>query len=97
MGELDGKPFMNVVKVKYGSADVEKAIELVSLWEDHLRDPSWHPYKVVMVGETHKVCFLPTIHHLFMLSLYCLIRSLMISCLRLRRQALHLASQISMN
>ncbi|KAH6828371.1 hypothetical protein C2S53_014147 [Perilla frutescens var. hirtella] len=54
MGELDGKPFMNAVKVKYGSADLEKARELCSLWEDYLRDPSWHPYKVVMVGEKHE-------------------------------------------
>lgn len=51
MGELDGKPFMNWSKLKYGSAQFEKAVELCSLWEDYLRDPSWHPYKVVMVGE----------------------------------------------
>ncbi|KAG5516557.1 hypothetical protein RHGRI_037314 [Rhododendron griersonianum] len=24
------------------------------LWEDYLRDPSWHPFKVISVGECHK-------------------------------------------
>ncbi|KAI8535931.1 hypothetical protein RHMOL_Rhmol10G0214100 [Rhododendron molle] len=24
------------------------------LWEDYLRDPSWHPFKVISVGEGHK-------------------------------------------
>lgn len=54
MGEVAGKPFMNFTKVKYGYAQLEKAKELCSLWEDHLRNPSWHPYKVVMVGEEHE-------------------------------------------
>lgn len=54
MGEVAGKPFMNFTKVKYGYAQLEKAVELCSLWEDHLRNPSWHPYKVVMVGEEHE-------------------------------------------
>lgn len=54
MGAVDGKPFMNSIKMKCGSEDLEKAMELCSLWEDHLRDPSWHPYKVVMVGEKHE-------------------------------------------
>lgn len=63
---------MNAVKVKYGSADLEKAMELCSVWEDHLRDPSWHPYKVVMVGEKHEVCFFALVHDKFTLSPYCL-------------------------
>ncbi|XP_047977567.1 protein INVOLVED IN DE NOVO 2-like [Salvia hispanica] len=50
MGDLDEKPFINLVKVKYGNADAEKALELVSLWEDHLRDSYWHPYKVKVEG-----------------------------------------------
>lgn len=54
MGEVATKPFMNCTKVKYGSAQLEKAMELCSLWEDHLRNPSWHPYKVVLVGEKHE-------------------------------------------
>ncbi|KAL9171005.1 hypothetical protein ABFS82_04G182000 [Erythranthe guttata] len=55
MGELDGKPFVKAAKIKYaGEDEITKAMELCSLWEDHLRDPSWHPYKVVMEGGAHK-------------------------------------------
>ncbi|KAK6163215.1 hypothetical protein DH2020_000079 [Rehmannia glutinosa] len=55
MGELDGKPFVKAVKTKYAGEDViAKAMELCSLWEDYLRDPSWHPYKLVMIGGTFK-------------------------------------------
>ncbi|KAI3450386.1 hypothetical protein Pfo_007051 [Paulownia fortunei] len=55
MGELDGKPFVKAAKIKYSGEDlIAKAMELCSLWEGYLRDPSWHPYKVIMVGGTHK-------------------------------------------
>ncbi|KAK4408816.1 Factor of DNA methylation 4 [Sesamum angolense] len=55
MGELDGKPFVKAANMKYGGEDVTvKAMQLCSLWEDYLRDPSWHPYKVVMDGGTPK-------------------------------------------
>ncbi|CAK9169675.1 unnamed protein product [Ilex paraguariensis] len=57
MGELDQKPFLDVAKRKYPDkiAD-DKALELCSLWESYLRDPHWHPFKVVAVegGEDHK-------------------------------------------
>ncbi|KAH7851402.1 hypothetical protein Vadar_011103 [Vaccinium darrowii] len=55
MGELDDKPFHAAAKRKYaGEEVVEKAMELCSLWEDYLRDPSWHPFKVISVGEGHQ-------------------------------------------
>ncbi|KAL8479062.1 hypothetical protein ACS0TY_030820 [Phlomoides rotata] len=55
MGEVEGKPFMEAAKKKYGAEDAaEKAAELCSLWEDHIRDSSWHPYKMVMEGGSHK-------------------------------------------
>lgn len=58
MGELDGKPFVKAAKTKYaGEDEIAKAMEHCSLWEDYLRDPSWHPYKVIMVGGSPKVCF----------------------------------------
>ncbi|GAB4833701.1 hypothetical protein Ancab_031948 [Ancistrocladus abbreviatus] len=48
MGELDGKPFQVATKRKFSADEApEKAVEVCSLWEDHLRDPSWHPFKVV--------------------------------------------------
>nr|GEV81158.1 putative domain XH, zinc finger-XS domain protein [Tanacetum cinerariifolium] len=50
MGELDEKPFIVAAK-RQGSSreDVENAIKLASLWQKHLGNPSWHPFKVVTV------------------------------------------------
>lgn len=49
MGDLDIKPFHAASKIKYTSEEVEeKTLELCSIWEDNLRDPSWHPFKVIM-------------------------------------------------
>lgn len=64
MGDLDAKPFGKAAKEKYrGKDSLEKAMEVCSLWEDHIRDSNWHPYKMVMEGETHKVCLLKIMHH----------------------------------
>ncbi|XP_051116407.1 protein INVOLVED IN DE NOVO 2 [Andrographis paniculata] len=52
MGELDSRPFHEAMKRKYTEAEAdERASELVSLWEEYLRDPEWHPLKVVTFGE----------------------------------------------
>ncbi|XP_061340680.1 factor of DNA methylation 4-like [Gastrolobium bilobum] len=49
MGELDGKPFEKAAKRKFANDEVNvKAVELCSRWEAYLRDPSWHPYKVLL-------------------------------------------------
>ncbi|GAV78265.1 XH domain-containing protein [Cephalotus follicularis] len=49
MGKLDGKPFHIAMKRKYSDKDAdEKAVEELSLWEDHLKDPSWHPFKIIL-------------------------------------------------
>ncbi|KAJ8559528.1 hypothetical protein K7X08_003586 [Anisodus acutangulus] len=53
MGELNEKPFHAAAKKMFNSEEAaEKAVELCSLWEDHLRDPSWHPYKVIQKGQS---------------------------------------------
>ncbi|GMP49353.1 hypothetical protein CsSME_00016365 [Camellia sinensis var. sinensis] len=55
MGELDNKPFQTAAKRKYAVREAElKAIELCSLWEGYLRDPNWHPFKVIPVEGDHK-------------------------------------------
>lgn len=57
MGDLNEKQFHVAAKRKYPAEEAEeKAMELASLWDDKLRDPSWHPFKVIMVGGDHKVC-----------------------------------------
>ncbi|KAF2948383.1 hypothetical protein DAI22_01g032900 [Oryza sativa Japonica Group] len=57
MGELDEKPFQNACKRKYGNDDYEtKAAELVSSWQEEIKKPSWHPYKIITVdGEDKEV------------------------------------------
>ncbi|KAE7995202.1 hypothetical protein FH972_000027 [Carpinus fangiana] len=59
MGELDIKPFRIATKRKHSNeeSDDERAVELCSLWEDYLRDPSWHPFKIIMdrVGNAKEV------------------------------------------
>ncbi|KAI3514139.1 hypothetical protein L1887_12458 [Cichorium endivia] len=48
MGELDEKPF--IVSAKRRCLSEEDAIRIACLWADHLRDPSWHPFKVITIG-----------------------------------------------
>ncbi|XP_071706181.1 protein INVOLVED IN DE NOVO 2-like [Rutidosis leptorrhynchoides] len=48
MGELENKPFLDAMKMKYGDMDAEdRASEMCSLWEEYLRDPNWHPFKML--------------------------------------------------
>uniref|UniRef100_A0A2N9GVG9 Factor of DNA methylation 1-5/IDN2 domain-containing protein n=1 Tax=Fagus sylvatica TaxID=28930 RepID=A0A2N9GVG9_FAGSY len=55
MGELDSKPFHDAMKRKYNEEDAEdRASELCSLWEEYLKDPDWHPFKVIMVDGKHQ-------------------------------------------
>lgn len=50
MGELDNKPFHEAMKRKYNEEEAyERASELCSLWEEYLRDPDWHPFKVIPI------------------------------------------------
>jgi len=58
MGELDEKPFYNACKRKYGNDDYQtKAAELLSSWQEELKKPSWHPFKVVHDNGEDKVLF----------------------------------------
>lgn len=56
MGEIDVKPFQNACKLKYSPDEVEvQAITECSAWQEHLKDPDWHPFKVIDAGGEHKV------------------------------------------
>ncbi|TQE11900.1 hypothetical protein C1H46_002534 [Malus baccata] len=52
MGELDNKPFRSALKrpcpSKRGAGLDDKAKKLCSLWEQHLRDPNWQPFRIIM-------------------------------------------------
>nr|QDC18035.1 involved in de novo 2-like A [Hypericum perforatum] len=50
MGELSTKPFHDAMKKMYSEEEAwEKASELCSLWEERLKEPDWHPFKVVTI------------------------------------------------
>ncbi|KAG6600994.1 Protein INVOLVED IN DE NOVO 2, partial [Cucurbita argyrosperma subsp. sororia] len=50
MGELDTKPFHEAMKKIYNEEEAdERASELCSLWAEYLKDPDWHPFKVIKV------------------------------------------------
>ena len=58
MGEMDDVPFKNAAKRMFRRKEITvKAVELCSQWEDHLRDPNWHPFKIVKTDDSkgHKV------------------------------------------
>lgn len=49
MGELDSKPFVAAMK-RCCKKDVQyEAVEMCSLWNKHIRDPHWYPFKVIEV------------------------------------------------
>ena len=56
MGDLELEPFYRAAKRKYYDPEAEeKAAELCSIWEDCLKDSSWHPFKIVMDKEGNYV------------------------------------------
>jgi hypothetical protein len=56
MGELDEKPFVLSCKQRYGEDAELKAAEFVCMWQEHVKDPNWHPFKIVNTGSNTEVC-----------------------------------------
>ncbi|XAR50484.1 hypothetical protein NMG60_11004826 [Bertholletia excelsa] len=55
MGEIDMKPFHNTCKARFPPSEAEmKALELCSLWQERMKNPNWHPFKITTEGENHK-------------------------------------------
>ncbi|XAR60598.1 hypothetical protein NMG60_11034037 [Bertholletia excelsa] len=52
MGELNFKPFQIAANRRHGDVEAaSKAMELHSLWENYIRDPSWYPFKKIKRGK----------------------------------------------
>ncbi|XP_050232841.1 factor of DNA methylation 1 [Mercurialis annua] len=50
MGEIDEKPFHNTCKKKFPPDEAQvHAVALCSLWQEHMKDPNWYPFKVISV------------------------------------------------
>uniref|UniRef100_A0ACD5VJF9 Uncharacterized protein n=1 Tax=Avena sativa TaxID=4498 RepID=A0ACD5VJF9_AVESA len=55
MGELDVEAFSNACRRNLSKEDAEvTAAILCSKWEAEIRNPEWHPFRVIMVGEMEK-------------------------------------------
>ncbi|KAJ8770980.1 hypothetical protein K2173_022881 [Erythroxylum novogranatense] len=48
MGELDGTVFYNAMKEQFPKEEAKlKAVELCSIWENHIRDSGWFPFRII--------------------------------------------------
>ena len=48
MGEINEKTFVNECKKRFKGDDVlTKAGVGCSMWQENLKDPAWHPFKIV--------------------------------------------------
>ncbi|KAJ9548801.1 hypothetical protein OSB04_021344 [Centaurea solstitialis] len=54
MGDLDVKPFEAAAKKRGSVKGAQDAIKLASSWEERLRDPNWHPFKITTVNGDSK-------------------------------------------
>uniref|UniRef100_A0A0D9Y373 Factor of DNA methylation 1-5/IDN2 domain-containing protein n=1 Tax=Oryza glumipatula TaxID=40148 RepID=A0A0D9Y373_9ORYZ len=55
MGELDERPFHLACKRKHREDDPRgKAAMLISYWQEELKNPSWHPFKIIQVDGEDK-------------------------------------------
>lgn len=58
MGEMNDIPFRKAAKKMFSGKEVElKATQLCSEWEGRVKDPNWHPFKIVEAEDCdgHKV------------------------------------------
>lgn len=50
MGEIDPIPFVSACEQRYPTEAMDKSAELCSLWQENIKDPEWHPFKVLQLG-----------------------------------------------
>ena len=59
MGELDIEPFVEAMKRRNSKDSRYEAVQKCSIWSKNIRDPHWHPFKIVNVeGKTKAWSFL---------------------------------------
>lgn len=58
MGEIDQKAFHNACKERSLEDPSLQATTLCSLWQENLKDPGWHPFKIINAEGTTKVKFI---------------------------------------
>ncbi|XP_023919586.2 factor of DNA methylation 1 isoform X2 [Quercus suber] len=57
MGEIDQKAFQDACKERFHIEEANlQASMLCSLWQENLKDPGWHPFKIVHInGDTQEI------------------------------------------
>lgn len=56
MGEIDEKAFVNECKKRFkGDEVLIKASKGCSFWQEKLKDPAWHPFKITHTDGKTKV------------------------------------------
>ncbi|KAM7250609.1 hypothetical protein ACFE04_022492 [Oxalis oulophora] len=51
MGSINRKPFSDACMLKFSPVEYDWEVEsLCSMWDDNIRDPHWHPFKVQIVN-----------------------------------------------
>lgn len=57
MGEIDDKAFLNESKTRFTDEEaLVKASEGSSLWQENLKDPAWHPFRIREInGKTEEI------------------------------------------
>lgn len=62
MGDLDQKPFLNTCNQRFPRDEAQlQASTLCSLWQEHLKNPDWHPFKIIHDNGSPQVCLIGTI------------------------------------
>lgn len=59
LGQLNFTPFHKEMERvgRRGADALFRVSRLCTLWENYIRNPSWHPFKVVEADEKLMVCF----------------------------------------
>ena len=78
MGDLDLKSFAKACKGKMSEEDAEGTTSILcSTWEEEIKNPEWHPFRVVMVNGKKRVGFLFHFLHTLLFLIACNFQSYM--------------------
>ena len=81
MGEIEEKPFVNTYKQRFSLEEANvQAYTLVSLWQENLKKPEWHPFKIVEVEGKTLVCLLNILLSFHCSTLLCSITFVLLLC-----------------
>lgn len=57
MGDIDEKPFHVACRRKFPKGEAEyQAAMLSTKWQDELKNPEWHPFKIITICDKTQVC-----------------------------------------